>query len=187
MKKLKRIALTLVVAVSGLTMTSCTESIAGYTELIPLFLQLFLQQGQTYNFSGRGTMQVLGPIEGGGYQDLTGQLQFEGTLPVTVNNNAAKLEIPEMDLGAAKMSLITFFNLIVKQQTDCSLIEVGENSTATGTLTVGSNSYEVTNLYIETMKATNSAMSISVMSIYFGPNQEYAVNVIFSGTNSQQQ
>lgn len=143
------------------------------------------QQGQTYNFTGKGTMQVL-KANGESFTYATENLAFQGTLPLTVSNSTGKLVLPAMDLNGYNMSGITFSNLALQAVgNEYTTIELGDNTMADGTLTVGSTSYPVSNLFIKA-QATNTTLAISQMSIYFGEKGEYAVNVVFNGTNAAQ-
>lgn len=190
MKCIKTTVLVLLTAFMPLAFTSCGEN-TDWREIASLILNNLLgQQGVTYNFIGTGTMQVLQNTSGAnGFVNATEKLAFQGTLPLTVNNSTATLQLPSMTLGKYQMSNVTFSNLVLRAVTNGNVteytsIEVGDNTTADGTITVDGNSYPVSNLYLQA-KATNTTLTITAMSIYFGQNDEYAVNVVFTGTAAQ--
>lgn len=190
MKCIKTSVLVLLTAFMPLTFTSCGEN-TDWREIASIILNNLLgQQGVTYNFTGKGTMQVLQNTGGAnGFVNATERLAFQGTLPLTVNNSAATLQIPSMTLGNYQMSNITFSNLVLRAVTNGNVteytsVEVGDNTTADGSITVNGTSYPVTNLYMET-KATNTTLTITIMSIYFGQDNEFAVNVVFTGTAAE--
>ena len=188
--------LCLFVAGTAMTTTSCSSDNGGIAQILgTLLTNLLGQQGTVYNFTGNGTMQVLKNTAAAGtdpvWTKVTESLTFQGTLPLTVNNTAATLQIPALNLGGNQMSQVTFSQLVLTahssgQTVDYTKIDTGTSSTATGTLTVNGTAYNVSNLYIDA-KATNETMTVKGMSIYFGDNFEYVVNVVFTGTAAAQQ
>lgn len=183
MKKIfKKAIVCLGILSMGLTSTSCdSETI---TQIIgALITNLLTQQpGTTYTFSGKGTNQLLIASKDSNTGYIAGgkESSFTGNVALTIaKNNTCTLTLPAMAIdGGAKMSEVTFSNLSMIAGNENTKIDTNENSTGLGTLTVGNQTYELSNVYLETSAgATNQKLNLATISIYFGENYEYVVNL----------
>lgn len=194
MRKIFRKAiLSLCILSMGLVNVSCdSETI---TELITILItNLVGQQGTTYTFTGSGTAQELIMQSDGQYQyGNATPSKFNGTFSVTVNNTVANMTVPGMTVNGATMSAINFYNLSMAATSNNTTLDVGDNTSAEGSLTVNGTTYNVTSVYIETEKeelrttVTNQKLNIPIMSIYFGNKGEFAMNLTFAGNGVTQE
>ena len=194
MRKIFRKAiLSLCILSMGLVNVSCdSETI---TELITILItNLVGQQGTTYTFTGSGTAQELIMQSDGQYQyGNATPSKFNGTFSVTVNNTVANMTVPGMTVNGATMSAINFYNLNMAATSNNTTLDVGDNTSAEGSLTVNGTTYNVTSVYIETEKeelrttVTNQKLNIPIMSIYFGNKGEFAMNLTFAGNGVTQE
>ena len=194
MRKIFRKAiLSLCILSMGLVNVSCdSETI---TELITILItNLVGQQGTTYTFTGSGTAQELIMQSDGQYQyGNATPSKFNGTFSVTVNNTVANMTVPGMTVNGATMSAINFYNLNMAATSNNTTLDVGDNTSAEGSLTVNGTTYNVTSVYIETEKeelrttVTNQKLNIPIMSIYFGDNGKFAMNLTFAGNGVTQE
>lgn len=189
MKKIfKKCIVCLSILTMGLTSVSCDSD--AITEILAtLITNLLTQQpGTTYTFSGQGTNQLLKADSSvnTGYVAGGKESTFKCNMTLTIaTDNTCTLTIPAMTIdGGASMSEVTFSNLVMTAATSSTKIDTGDSSTGLGTLTVNGQSYELSNVYMETSSgATNEKLSIATISIYFGENAEYVVNLTnYNGT-----
>ena len=171
---------------AGFGFTSCDgETIAAIIEQAVSLLQ----QGTPYTFNGSGTAtSLLGPADDNGtYQSDTTIVLNNLTSQVSVNSTstAATLAIAGFTCGSLQMEEVTFSNLELGTSSDgkSNTLTVGDNSSATGSVTYNGQSYDVTNLFIEcTLNDQN--ISITQMSIYFGNESNYDIcvmNITYEG------
>ena len=194
MRKIFRKAiLSLCILSMGLVNVSCdSETI---TELITILItNLVGQQGTTYTFTGSGTAQELIMQSDGQYQyGNATPSKFNGTFSVTVNNTVANMTVPGMTVNGATMSAINFYNLSMAATSNNTTLDVGDNTSAEGSLTVNGTTYNVTSVYIETEKEElrttekKKKLNIPIMSIYFGNKGEFAMNLTFAGNGVTQE
>lgn len=171
----------------GLVNVSCDSDTI--TELITILItNLVGQQGTTYTFSGTGTAQELIMQSDGQYQyGNATPSKFNGTFSVTVNNTLANMTVPGMTVNGATMSAINFYNLSMTATSNNTTLDVGESTSAEGSLTVDGAEYPIYQVYIEyeneqlKTTVTSQKLIIPIMSIYFGPNGEYAMNLTYTG------
>ena len=171
---------------AGFGFTSCDgETIAAIIEQAVSLLQ----QGTPYTFNGKGTAtSLLGPADDNGtYQSDTTIVLNNLTSQVSVNSTstAATLAIAGFTCGSLQMEEVTFSNLELGTSSDgkSNTLTVGDNSSATGSVTYNGKSYDVTNLFIEcTLNDQN--INITQMSIYFGNESNYDIcvmNITYEG------
>ena len=96
------------------------------------------------------------------------------------------MTVPGMTVNGATMSAINFYNLNMAATSNNTTLDVGDNTSAEGSLTVNGTTYEVSNVYMETT-VTSQKLVITLMSIYFGPNNEFAMNLTFAGNGVTQE
>ena len=171
---------------AGFGFTSCdSETIAAIIEQAVSLLQ----QGTPYTFNGKCTAtSLLGPADDNGtYQSDTTIVLNNLTSQVSVNSTstAATLAIAGFTCGSLQMEEVTFSNLELGTSSDgkSNTLTVGDNSSATGSVTYNGKSYDVTNLFIEcTLNDQN--INITQMSIYFGNESNYDIcvmNITYEG------
>ncbi len=171
---------------AGFGFTSCDgETIAA---LIEQAVSL-LQQGTPYTFSGNGmATSLLGPADDNGTYQSDASVTLTGlTSQVTVNSTstAATLTIAGFTCGSLQMEDVTFSNLVLGTSSDgkSNTLAVGDNSSATGSVTYNGQSYDVTNLFIE-CTLNDQKINITQMSIYFGNESNYDIcvmNITYEG------
>ena len=187
MRKIFRKAiLSLCILSMGLVNVSCdSETI---TELITILItNLVGQQGTTYTFTGSGTAQELIMQSDGQYQyGNATPSKFNGTFSVTVNNTVANMTVPGMTVNGATMSAINFNDLSMAATSNNTTLDVGESTSAEGSLTVNGTTYDVSSVYMKTT-VTSQKLTISEMSIYFGEKGEFAMNLTFAGNGVTQE
>jgi len=179
MKKLFRKALLFVSIISmGAFSVSCDSK-----TISAIFNNLIKLQGTTYTYSGNGTVQeLILQSDGESYQyGNATPSKFTGSVVLTVNNTLAELTIPSMTVNGASMSQVKFYNLAMQSTNNATKLDVGDSTSADGTLTVDGTTYSVSNVYIETA-VTSQSIAITILSIYFGDNNEYAINITYTGT-----
>lgn len=139
--------------------------------------------GQTNNYVGNFSEQLL-VKNGEGYAAATETEAYEGTtLAASVNKkNQVSLTIPGHTNASETFTIsdITISNLDLDES---GSLEVGDNSSISGSIKVGSKTYEASDAYIK-CTITSSNLTVSTISIYFG-DDEYALNVTFSGAIAQ--
>ena len=159
--------------------TSCDS------ETIAAIIAQLLNTGTTYTFSGTGNAASLigtGTNTDGSYNyasDGTGTVQTNIQVSVASSGSTATMVIPSFKCGSFTMSQVTFSNLVLSTNGNYNTLSVGESSSADGSITYNSQTYDVCNLYIE-CKLNDSEIIISSMSIYFG-DEKYVINLPFSG------
>lgn len=188
---------------AGVGMTSCDEdTVQSIINEIVGIITNNKTQSQDFQYVGTLNAQLLVSDGKGGYTTPGEGQAFSGTqLPVTekvttvttgdkmsdgsVQNEqtssvrTADITLPAFSVDGASMTEVNFASL------DCTLgsknvrtLSVGDNTTGTGSLTVGGQTYDVSLVYLEGT-FTESTYDISVMSIYFGDS--YVINITFSG------
>lgn len=170
----------------GLVNVSCDSDTI--TELITILItNLVGQQGTTYTFSGSGTAQELIMQSDGQYQyGNATPAKFSGNFSVTVNNTLANMTVPGMTVNGATISAINFYNLSMTATSNNTTLDVGDSTSAEGSLTVNGTTYEVSNVYMETT-VTNQKLTITIMSIYFGESNQYVMNLTYLGNGVTEQ
>ncbi len=151
-----------------------------------LVTDLVGQKGTVYTFSGSGTAQQLVMRSDGQYNSAGDATNYKANMKVTTNNTFANLEIPAIKLKGCKMSIVTFYNLSMTTATNSTSLTVGDNTTADGTITIDGATYSVSNVYMETT-VTNQKLTITMMSIYFGENNQYVMNLTYTGNGVTEQ
>lgn len=151
-----------------------------------LVTDLVGQKGTVYTFSGSGTAQQLVMRSDGQYNSASDATNYKANMKVTTNNTFANLEIPAIKLKGCKMSIVTFYNLSMTTATNSTSLTVGDNTTADGTITIDGATYSVSNVYMETT-VTNQKLTITMMSIYFGENNQYVMNLTYTGNGVTEQ
>lgn len=190
MRSFHQLIACLLVAVVSMSISSCdtvkkvladqqTQQLLG-----AIITNMMGQQGSNYQFKGSGTTQLL-TLKAGGtafqdYEQGSKQVKFNGQMMVVVNNTNANMIIPDLKVGEGTMNGIKLYNMQLSQATNATGITVGDNSTIDGTYTINGKAYKASNLYISAT-VTNQQLNITLMSIYFGDNGEYAVNIVFDG------
>lgn len=188
MKKFfKKAFVMLGIAGMGLGTTSCdSETIEALLPVLTEIIGNVFNNGTTNVYQGTYSLQHLTTDGKGAYTLDSDKLVFNGTgITVTkTNQNMVNLVLPGTDgIGDATMTDVTIGNLEFvtdKSGAVTNQIDLGDNSTIDGTLTVGNKTYTASNLYIK-CTLTADKLTITEASIYFGDNAEMAINVTFSG------
>lgn len=177
----------------GLTATSCEEVLGNldWTTLLTEILGNVFNNGTTNVYQGNYTLQHLVSNGKGAYELESEKLGFQGTgITVTqTRNSTINMVLPGTDgIGEATMTDVTVYNLeFVKDEktgTMTNAIDLGDNSSIDGKVTVGGKEYAASNLYIKAI-ITDSKLTITEASIYFGENLEHVINVTFAGNIMQ--
>lgn len=194
MKKFfKKAFLMLSIMGMGLTATSCEEVMGNldWTTLLTEILGNVFNSGTTNVYQGNYTLQHLVSNGKGAYELESEKLGFQGTgITVTqTRNSTINMVLPGTDgIGEATMTDVTVYNLeFVKDEktgTMTNAIDLGDNSSIDGKVTVGGKEYAASNLYIKAT-ITDSKLTITEASIYFGENLEHVINVTFAGNIMQ--
>ncbi len=177
----------------GLTATSCEEVLGNldWTTLLTEILGNVFNNGTTNVYQGNYTLQHLVSNGKGAYELESEKLGFQGTgITVTqTRNSTINMVLPGTDgIGEATMTDVTVYNLeFVKDEktgTMTNAIDLGDNSSIDGKVTVDGKEYAASNLYIKAT-ITDSKLTITEASIYFGENLEHVINVTFAGNIMQ--
>lgn len=189
MKKFfKKAFVVLGIAGMGLTTTSCdSETLEALLPILTEVIGNVFNNGTTNVYQGTYSLQHLTSNGKGAYTQESEKLTFNGTsLTVTENTRTSTVNIvlPGTDgIGDATMSDITVSGLEFVKDSNGGVtnqIDLGDNSTIDGTLTIGDKTYTASNLYIKST-LTAEKLVITEASIYFGDSYEQAVNVTFTG------
>lgn len=210
MKKIFRnVIVCLSIVASGMAVTSCDGDNSIIGNMLVYVLQTLFNtntQTNTYQYKGTCSFQVLvaSSESSTGWVAGTDVLPYEGTtlaLQETMKIETAtqqmsdgstgntestttrtvNIEIPAVPLAEdATMENVMFNNLDVTQQGSMYVLSVGDNTLGNGKLTIDGKSYDISTVYVEASYNEDKYV-IKVLSIYFGENDEYVVNVTFNG------
>lgn len=166
--------------------SSCDSDVIGEiigTLLPELIGNIWGGSGETNNYVGDFSEQLL-KADGSSFIAATEAESYSGTtIAASVNKqNQISITIPG-HTNSTKTFTITDIVLGNLEIAEGGALSVGDNSTISGSITVGGKSIEATNCYIKST-VTSGNLSISEMSIYFG-DDVYALNVKFEGKIAQ--
>lgn len=182
-KTFRAAALALALAGTGVGLTSCgSESLP----IILTIIQQIMQGNQTqYNSV---TCQTTYYVEtGNGMKQVPGKSNTNVTAQVSKSfTNTITLSFGPLQVNdSVSVSNLTISNLIYNtdaNQTSMTL-DLGTNSSILGTIKVGNQTYEASNLFIDSAKK-NAVISMGGFSfdgdIYFG-NDDRAINLKYTG------
>lgn len=185
MKKIAFFACALVVS---MVMTSCStiQSIANNQQVGTIVQTLLTNyvsaQGTTHSCAGTGTAALWtnkGTASSTNFTAGTTQT-INVTIPVVITtaSSTVQMTLPDLTLDGAAMSGVALGALTYSNNT----ITAGDNTTATGTLTVNGKSYSVAGAYLNGCTYASNKLTATQMQIFFGSNYEYVVNIAFTGT-----
>lgn len=179
----------------GFTTTSCEEVLGNldWATLLTEVLGNVFNGGNTNAYQGNYSLQHLVSDGKGAYRADSEKLEFQGaTCTATLGrNNAVNLLLPGTDgIGDATMTDVNVYNLEFVQDekngTVTNQVDLGDNSSIDGKLTVNGKEYAASNLYLE-CTLTENKLVIKTADIYFGDNGEHVIRVTFpNGTIVQQ-
>lgn len=181
----------------GLGTTSCDSEILQGLDWGALLTELLgnvFNGGNTNAYQGKYTLQHLVSDGKGAYMPDSEKLEFDGTTCTATlgRNNAVNLLLPGTDgIGDATMSDVNVYNLeFVQDEKSGSVtnkVDLGNNSSIDGKVTVNGKEYVASNLYLD-CTMTDSKLIIKQADIYFGENDEHVIRVTFlNGTIVQAQ
>ena len=160
---------------SSFTLTSCDEDTLG--SLINVITNLIGQQGETYTYETNGTVQW-GPLaSGGGYKWNGNGRQLTATIPVTVNGQTANITIPGFSTDGVAMTDVSLYYLPMTNTGTYTTLDLGDNYTIDGSITVGSTQLAASNVYMYDIRLTSEEMMIGTLDLYFGDNLDYCVHL----------
>lgn len=176
MKKhfLKALAIVMLGA-SSFTLTSCDEDTLG--SLINVITNLIGQQGETYTYETNGTVQWGALASTGGYKWETTGRALTATIPVTVNGQTANITIPGFSTDGVVMTDVSLYYLPMTNTGSYTTLDLGDNSTIDGSITVGNTQLAASNVYMYDIRLTSEEMMIGTLDLYFGDNLDYCVHL----------
>lgn len=198
MKKIfvKALSLILVLAACG-SMSSCAvlSSVASSEltkqvlnsdltkQVLTAVLQTYVNgQGTTYNYSGNFAAVVLKKGADGQYAFVNGKgtaTTTAGTCPLIVGQ-VGTITLPAITADGGTMSDVALGNLTIGGTQGAQTLTVADNTTGQGTLAIDGKTLSLSSVYVECKYDTAGTMKYD-MSVYFGENLDYAVNVSFEG------
>lgn len=195
-KYFKKACVVLGIGAMSLGTTSCDEIMQtlDWTQLLTEVLSNVFNGGTTNAYQGNYTLQHLVSDGKGAYLADSEKLEFQGaTCTATLGRNSmVNILMPGTDgIGDATMTDVNVYNLeFVKNESTGQVtnkVDLGDNSSIDGTLTVGSKQYAASNLYL-VCTMTDSKLIITQADIYFGDNGEHVIRATFpNGTIVQAQ
>lgn len=160
---------------SSFTLTSCDEDTLG--SLIDVITNLIGQQGETYTYETKGTVQWGALVPTGGYKWETTGRQLTATIPVTVNGQTANITIPGFSTEGVAMTDVSLYYLPMTNTGTYTTLDLGDSSTIDGSITVGSTQLAASNVYMYDIRLTSEEMMIGTLDLYFGDNLDYCVHL----------
>ena len=103
-----------------------------------------------------------------------------------INKLLNRRSLARVSSQPGKTATINFYNLSMAATSNNTTLDVGDNTSAEGSLTVNGTTYEVSSVYMKTT-VTSQKLTISEMSIYFGDNGKFAMNLTFAGNGVTQE
>lgn len=170
---------------AGLTATSCDE------DTLSALLGGLFNQGETYSYTGGEKVTVMSDYDGTSYNNalINGaeiaakSVTFKATQ--VGNTVSGELALPALTSTGGDVQLnitaATFARLLCTTVGDKTQIATTTETTADGTITVDGHPYAITNLYIDPASYVTQTDIHLTLSIFYGENNEYAVNVEYTG------
>lgn len=206
MKKfIQKALLSFFVLGTGTTFVSCDGDVLGtIAEIIKQVITNSSERKTTFEYSGTLTAQLLISDGKGGFTTAGDAVSFEGTqCPVTERRftrttsnsmsdgstqlvgqkemHLADIELPALPVNGAEMTNVNLYSLDCKIDTaQIRSISFGDETSGTGSLTIGEQSYELSNVFFDG-QFDQKMYKIKTTSLYFG--ETYVVNITYDAKN----
>lgn len=173
---------------AGLTTTSCDE------DTLQTLLGGLFNPGETYNYVGTVKASVLGGKGAEGYTKYLVQDAAVENKSVTFKAQQASASVVGQVVLPALSGTNGDTQFSILQATISDIVCTTTNGVTRlalpttgfggeGTITVNGTPYNMSNAYIDPSSSVTQSDIHLVLSIYYGENEEYAVNFEYTGKN----
>lgn len=139
-------------------------------------------QGTTYNYTGTAQAQLLKKTADGYlFVEKDGKTtKVDMTLPL-VAGNVATIQFPTISVDGGTMTNTAVGNLVITANGSKNTVTVGDQTTATGSLTLDGKTYNISGVYLQDCTYSTTKFEGKTMQIYFGDANDYVMSITFDG------